>query len=168
MKTRPKQTALLCLALIKITPVFAHGTKTVYEGTRIKHIGQVVEINVGLDFGNRNAPLEELSAALKWKPVSSKFKVAWSAVIGGGNYKGVVIYNRTKKTVELYAYETFEETVFRYHRLYSGVSESILLKAAQTHKISTAEDNGLSPFGFFNELTKYGCKERKINEYKLR
>ena len=74
-------------------------------------------------------------------------------------------YDRVKQIVNLYAYETSEETLIRYHRLYSKVNESTLIKASQLHKTETADDNGPSVFGFFRDLTKYGCTEQKLDAH---
>ncbi len=163
MKQRAKLSLLLCFIIANAAPVLARSTKTVYHHTRFQQHGSIAEIAMNIDDTSRNAPLEELAAATKTYPTVLQFKVSWRAVVGGGNYKGTAVYNRPKQTVELYAYETFEEKVIWYHRQYFAVSEPILNKAAQQHKIETADDNGISVFGFFNDLTKYGCKQRKLD-----
>ena len=165
MKHLSKTLIFLCLLFPTKAPAFARCMKTIYKNTRSQQRGQIIELKMDVDETSRNAPLEELVAALQHNPNVSQFKISWIAVVGGGNYKGVAVYNRARKTVNLYAYETFEETIYRYHRLYSKVGEAELVQVSQRHKIDTADDNGPSVFCFFDDLTKYGCQQQKLDAH---
>lgn len=151
---------LLGTVLLGSTASFALGRKTVYEDTKVRSLRGVIFIETKPDSGGRNAPIQELALVLKHEPRATHFKISWNIAVFGGGYKGLVVYNRASNTAELYAYETFEETVYRYHRIYTGVTEVILDKAARLHQAPIEDDNQPDVYGFFDELPKLGCKKQ--------
>ena len=158
-----KVAAVLCL-LIPVAPVLANSK---HEDTRAKRVGSIIEIESRLGWGgHESGPIDDLLTMLKRHPSVSQFKVSWREVVGGGVYCGTAIYDRNRRDVRLFAYETFEERVFRYHYVYQTVEQSHLQKLAKLHAVET-EDEGIYVFAFFNELPKFGCREQKIGEYKL-
>lgn len=165
MKTKMQKLAIaFCLIFSCAMPVLARGTSPIYKGTQIKRQGNSTEINIKIDLDNRNAPLEELYAATKNWPQIQQVKVSWS-FIGGGLYRGTAVYNRSKATIHLYVIETVEENAYRHYRIYTLVSSSALYQTARLHRTITAHDDGIEPLSFFNELTRYGCKEKKVSGY---
>lgn len=146
-------------------PALAHSANSVYAGTQIKRQGNFVAINVKLELDNRNAPLEELYAITKQWPQIQQTKISWSFVGGSGLYRGTAVYNRPQETIHLYVVETVEKNAYRHYRIYTSVNRSALYQAAQLHRTVTADDNSIKPLSFFDELTQYGCEERRVSGY---
>ncbi len=161
-KNNPQiQPLLLCPVLLGSTVSFA-GQRTVYENTEVRERKAVVFIKTSLS-GQRNVPLRELSFALKHRPRATRFKVSWD--LGGLNDgSGLVVYNRTRKTAELFAYASGAEGSHRVHIFYTSFSETMIDKASQAEHLDTDNDNQPDYFGYFDELPKQGCHRRYLSD----
>lgn len=149
--------ALTCgmLVIFAVTPVKAQPKQA--------QAAQPLKLDIGsLDpdggMGADNAPLRQLSTALKGHPKTRFFRLNWDFSLFSFGSTSVVLYDRSKHTLRFdYVYghnaggnpkDTGES-----HLLFTGVTEAVISRAAKAHaKDATADDKGYIP-----DLTRFGC-----------
>ncbi len=108
--------------------------------------------------GADDAPLLQLSAALKHFPNARFFRLNWDFSSFSFGSTSVVLYDRMKQTLRFdYSYghnaggnpkDNGES-----HLLYTGVTETIISRAANAH----AKEFNSDDKGYILDLTRFGC-----------
>ena len=116
--------------------------------------------------GKLTAPLQELAFAVRHNPGTVRFYVTWD--VGEiRDYSGLIVYDHSKRTVEVFNYETWGDGAKRTHLLFSGVSEAILRRAAQAKEVTGEEGTIFDVVDNLVILSKLGCPKKTLESKTL-
>ena len=110
-------------------------------------------------------PMDMLDTAARAHPRIARFRINWSAVLGGSGDEGTILYDRKKGVLKYYdtggnitggsvkGGENYNQ--YHKHYLFTNVSDRILDQFVRDTRHLSHEK--VYPFVFLDMLPKYGC-----------
>ncbi len=157
----PKATKIIAgitcgvLVILAVTPVKAQPKQAQVAPSVKLDIGSLAP---GDGLGEDDAPLLQLSAALKRSPKVRFFRLNWEFTMGSFGSVSTALYDRLKHTLRFhYAYghnaAGNPKDNGDSHLIFTGVTEAVISRAAKAH----AKEVQIDDRGYILDLTRFGC-----------